>query len=438
MDVTDDCTKNSILQKSNEDMLSLKLHEMNCQLSEKVIDKNEKKQKQIHYSSSGKGDESIKGSCTTSHEKNKSVNIISNFPTHLDKSKRPSTEEYKLMEHNILFNSSLKIQKSQINDLEEMENIDNYLQNQNTLESKLSLICEEDSLSVHGSTVGSESKAKISDSHKRSLSKKSKDEMNFESFPKLPESKTSPEMLSHPVLNENKVTTSSSIPEANLKKENEGYHLVTKAQKLHTDSLLYYGKNSNEDKLRLMFDFSKIEYLMNEEFPFNKLIDEEHIDWSEVKPLWKKFSVKDLLEEDKSEELDKKYKTKSEKKIKLNFDKSCNESFSTNNCALNNKDKLTKEEIPCSYYNSKSTSLLSKCIDQETKIKEEPASCCNVPFKRKAEVPGNGLEKIQKVSPSKPLHQESFKSYEEYSDDSSDEGGIHLSDLSDDEFSNIQ
>ena len=438
MDVTDDCTTNSILPKSNEDMPSLKLQEMNCQLSDKIRDKNEKKIKQIHYSSSGNVDESIKGSSTTSHERNKNVNILNNLSTHLDKSKTPSTEEYKLLEQNVLFNSSLKIQKTQVNDLEEMENIHNYRQTPNTLESKVSVICGEDSLSVLGSTDGSESMAKISESHKRFSSKKLKDKIKSESFSKLPESKITPGMSSYPVLNKNELTNSSSFPEATLKKENEGYHSVTEAQKLHADSLLYYGKNPNEDKLRLMFDFSKIEYLLNEEFPFDKLIDEEHIDWSEVKPLWKKFSVKDLLEEDISKELDNKSKIKSEKKIKFNFDKPCDKSFSPNNYALNNKDKLIKEAMPHSYYKNESNSLLSKCIDQETKIEEELASCGDVPLKRKADILGNGLNKIQKVSPSKPLHQEKFKSYEEYSDDTSDEGGIHLSDLSDDEFSNIQ
>jgi len=133
-----------------------------------------------------------------------------------------------------------------------------------------------------------------------------------------------------------------------------------------------------------------------------------------------------------------KVKLNLKKKIKFNFDKPCDKSFSPNNYALNNKDKLIKEAMPHSYYKNESNSLLSKCIDQETKIEEEPASCGDVPLKRKADILGNGLNKIQKVSPSKPLHQEKFKSYEEYSDDTSDEGGIHLSDLSDDEFSNIQ
>jgi len=136
-------------------------------------------------------------------------------------------------------------------------------------------------------------------------------------------------------------------------------------------------------------------------------------------------------------------KKKSSWKLKKFNDKS----FSSNNYVLNNNVKVLKNEVHCDLHTIESTNFsrnktskkvtdedLNKCFDQKIIFKEEPLKCNELSLKRKADELENGVNKVQKVSSSTPLRHNNLKSYDEYSDDSSDEGGIQLEDLSDDEF----
>ena len=456
MDIEDDRIRKAFLPKINEGLPSLKLQELNHQLSNEVCDKSLNKIKQTFKSNTVKIDQSKNGLCKTSQliqevDKKEHLNTIS---THLDKSKETCSEESKFLGQHALFNSSLKIQKTQMNDLEEMENIHNHQQTTKTLESKTLVLCEEDSQTNLGCTENSQSLAKTSENPKSTFSMKAIEKIRLDKFPKNFKYPTPTETLvdkcfsvipNCPVNNKKKVQISKANPEINSENQNK----KTEAEKLHDESLLYYAKDPNENKLRLMFDFSKIKYLINEDFPFDKLIDGKSIDWSKVKPLWKKFSMEDLIKEDetKNNKYKLKNKNKCEKKIKLEVKKFDDKSFSSNNYVLNNNVKILKNEVHCDLDRFDSTNIsknkitkkvtdeeLNKFFDQKIMFKEDPLNCNELSLKRKADILENGVNKVQKVSPSNPLHHNNLKSYDQYSDDSSDEGGIQLEDLSDDEF----